>query len=342
MKLLIAITAILLLALPAHADRPSYYAPLNDVWPGYGRDSSSAAPLTPVHEPMAYGLLVSAFVVDGLPDDARRAADWLVSNNDLNGNGVPGWGLPFAWDAFSDGSINPIHTEYGVTTAVAVQGLLDFYESTTEAKYLNAAVAALEAYAAEFRDGDFRYSVAPTDSVPTHNITAMLMGQYARAGRLAARDDFSRLATKSYNRLMSISHSDSTGIWWSYVEGNAKTNDLVHASYIVRGLIDFQAPADVIEKAANYLKRFVRGGVVYDTVESSAYLARSWGIGAALNIACSLGDNVTAASLEQALPPYMDSKGAYLLRPNEGYFAPRLQAHVAWGLSRCNASTIPG
>src|SRR5690606_29961276 len=113
-----------------------------------------------------------------------RAADWLIANIDLNQNGTPGWGLPFPWDAFRDGSVNPAHTEYGITTALAVQGLIDFYEATEEESYLSAAVSALAAYATEFRNGDLRYSVAPSDEAAVHNVTAMLMGQYARASRL--------------------------------------------------------------------------------------------------------------------------------------------------------------
>lgn len=315
---------------------PEYYAPVDLTRPGYGRDSSNAAPTTPVHEPMAYGLFASSLTVDGLATPARSAADWLVENQDLDGDGIPGWGLPFPWDAFNDGSINPAHTVYGITTAIAVQGLLDFYEATGETKYLDVAVSALEAYASErTAEGSFHYSRAKTDRTPVHNVTAMMMGQFARAARLSNKKNLQTVATRSYEYLMALAHDDEDGIWWNYVEGHPKKNDLVHASYMVRGLIDYGASGEIIYKSNLHLSRFVRNNIVYDTIDHDTHKARSWGIGTALQVACTLKEFSLAQQLKLSLPQYL-SGGAYLLYPGMGYYAPRLQGHVAWGLSACS------
>lgn len=319
---------------------PEYYSPVDLDRAGYGRDSSNAAPVTPVHEPMAYGLFVSAFTADQMLVPAKMAADWLVDNQDLDGDGLAGWGLPFEWDAFNDGSINAAHTVYGITTAIAVQGLLDFYEATHDLKYLNTAVSALEAYAPERTHyGSFHYSKAPTDRSPVHNVTAMLMGQYARASRLSNNKSFQEIATDSYSYLMSLAHHDEhIGLWWNYVDGHSKKNDLVHASYMVRGLIDYGAPDEILSKSISHLKRFARKESVYDHVDADEWQARSWGVGAALQVACTLNEMHLAHQLRAVLPRYLKD-GAYHLYPNNGYYAPRLQGHVAWGLSLCEGGS---
>src|SRR5690606_12000299 len=95
---------------------------------------------TPEHvmdHPMAYAFFASAEAhrYSRTQDRASlaragAAAEWLVQNADLDGDGATAWGLPFAWDAFGDGSENPEHNAYTITTAVAVQALLDVYEHT--------------------------------------------------------------------------------------------------------------------------------------------------------------------------------------------------------------------
>lgn len=93
--------------------------------------------------PMAYGLYASAASMLGMVDQAQTAANWLLANPATKNS--MGWGLPFAWDAFGDGTINPSTTVYGVTTALAVRGLLDVYAATKNAAYLRAAANALVA-----------------------------------------------------------------------------------------------------------------------------------------------------------------------------------------------------
>src|SRR5690606_22848440 len=71
------------------------------------------------HHAMAYGIYASAAALLGLTTEARRGASFLVKNH-CTRQGRAGWGLPFAWDAFADGSVNPAETIYGITNAFCV------------------------------------------------------------------------------------------------------------------------------------------------------------------------------------------------------------------------------
>src|SRR5690606_15927433 len=62
---------------------------------------------------MAFALFTS--VGASIPDTKlmHDAASWLLHNSTL-ASGKTGWGLSFAWDAFADGSKNPVDTVYGI------------------------------------------------------------------------------------------------------------------------------------------------------------------------------------------------------------------------------------
>ena len=98
---------------------------------------------------MAFGLLASVGAKIHHERLMRTSADWLVMNGSL-GKGKSGWGLGFSWDAFNDDSINPPETVYGITTAIAVAGLLDAYEVTRDPVYAGTAAAALDYYKSSF------------------------------------------------------------------------------------------------------------------------------------------------------------------------------------------------
>src|ERR1700743_1034684 len=96
-----------------------------------GRGKEKVFP-TIEEQPMTYGLVLSA---ESLPFHAtkveesrrriRKAARWLLDNQDLDRDGKPGWGLPQAWDAFSDGTVDPTNQPFTITTAIVLNGLMD-------------------------------------------------------------------------------------------------------------------------------------------------------------------------------------------------------------------------
>jgi len=79
-----------------------------------------------------YGLVLSAEAISYQckPNEQSKkriceAVSWLLDNSDADKDGVLGWGLPGAWDAFGDGTINPENSQFTITNALVMQGLLD-------------------------------------------------------------------------------------------------------------------------------------------------------------------------------------------------------------------------
>src|SRR5690606_11942402 len=116
-----------------------------------------------------------------------NAGQWLLQHDDENQDGTIGWGVPVAWDAYGDGSVNPKDTEYTISTAIAVDALLswlDFSDTSLHARILNTVEQSLEPYL----DGSMRtpagllpYSLMPSDrKYDTFNPAAYLAGQLQR------------------------------------------------------------------------------------------------------------------------------------------------------------------
>lgn len=78
---------------------------------------------------------------------ATAIADYFVQNDALESDGKIGWGLPYAWDAFGDKTINPANQIYGFQTALVSWALLDMYTATQNSAYLTAAESAMANYA---------------------------------------------------------------------------------------------------------------------------------------------------------------------------------------------------
>ncbi|HEX9038911.1 MAG TPA: hypothetical protein VF808_18155 [Ktedonobacterales bacterium] len=79
-------------------------------------------------------------------NQATVVADYLVQHKDDNGDGLTGWGLPGAWDAFQDGTTNPANTVYAFQTGLVSDSLLDAYMVTHRAVYLSVVEEAMAAY----------------------------------------------------------------------------------------------------------------------------------------------------------------------------------------------------
>ena len=239
--------------------------------PGYGLDTSVKE--QKLHHPMAYALFASAEsqrylkTKDSIAlNNALIATNWLIKNKNLSGSKEVGWGLPFAWDAFRDGSINPPDTTYTITTALVIQALLDVYIATLESPVaikeadirpllLNTAISAAETFTKErFSEANsdelvFWYSVRPEDSYHVLNVSSMLVGQLQRLSRYAPLEKarkFSNLADQGVTYIMKRVQIDRKGnIFWLYAgdywskSSSNRPNDLVHESYVIQGLIDY-------------------------------------------------------------------------------------------------------
>jgi hypothetical protein len=113
-----------------------------------------------VNDAMSRGLFLSA----GIDIDANAAA--------LNETARPmGWGLPFRWDAFRQGTSNSADTCYACTTAIVLSGFLD----SGKADDRHAEIVVRWARQA-WSDGFWWYSEHPRDAIYTPNASALMAG----------------------------------------------------------------------------------------------------------------------------------------------------------------------
>jgi len=125
---------------------------------------------------------------------ARVAGDWLLANADSNGDGVIGWGLPVAWDAYDDGSTNSAHTEYTITTAIVIDALLTWAERDAQAprarirEVVHAAVRPYLDPRVASPSGMAPYSLAAADRrYDTFNPAAYLAGRSSARASTSSR-----------------------------------------------------------------------------------------------------------------------------------------------------------
>src|SRR5262245_40059249 len=96
-----------------HVAEPTLYARLRELLSversGYGATDYPGN--LEEHIPKAYAAVLMAEVnrarMTGgvLSPQGIAAGKWLLDNADLNGDGVVGWGIPIAWDAYGDGTV---------------------------------------------------------------------------------------------------------------------------------------------------------------------------------------------------------------------------------------------
>lgn len=317
--------------------------------PGYGINVSDAKLYD---RPMAYALYVSAAIKMGKISEARIAADWLLQNTAEPTKA--GWGLTEAWDAFGDGSKNPTSTVYGITDAVVVNGLFDIYDATRDIRYLNAAIRTLKEYEAYFEltedGGYFWYSDQPSDRIDTPNVSAMLMGQYARAAHVTSIKSFSTIAQLAHAHFIANHKTIGDAWYWDYALNfrSDSVNDLVHHALIIKGMMDYAhylGESIGIKEALNYLAYFPSGKTInqfpqHAGVSSQLPIrpARAWGIGMLIYIETRARNPINTLQAVRALREYKtDRAGVYGQFPGQVEWLPDMQAYVLYGLAEYQA-----
>ena len=270
------------------------------------------------HYPMAHALIVSAESNRYIHSKDKSAletaiqhADWLVNNKDINEDNIIGWGLPEGWDAFGDGSENPAHTEYTITTALVIQGLLDvvdavdrsgIYNNKKEA-YLKTAQEALNSFIdnsfyTKNPDGTilFWYSSQPQDYYGVINVNAMFVGVLQRISNYPITEDkrsvYRYLADKGVRYLLKGKAEKDDGWYWNYLceplPASFKAhreNDLCHAAYVADGLLMYENCSGHLAteidrtKILNGLGLFVEGDKVLEMFSRPELSPRNWGLG---------------------------------------------------------------
>jgi hypothetical protein len=184
------------------------------------------------------------------PNLAQAAGKWLLEHADENADGVVGWGLPVAWDAYDDGSTNPANTEYTISTAIVIDALLGWAERDASAPHERIARtvhAAIEPYLDAARwspSGLAPYSLTAADRrYDTFNPAAYLAGQIQRASltltdpqRRARYLDAADATMRALLRHRQIAPASGHWYWTYSVQQPGVPNDLPHAGYVIDGI----------------------------------------------------------------------------------------------------------
>lgn len=214
---------------------------------------------SPVDVPKSYAMILLGAEAEArskklgrINDFGVKAGNWLIENSDANNDGIIGWGVPIAWDAYGDGSVNPENTEYSISTAIVVDALLGWVQYVDSDKKLNVLALvdkALKPYLSENMRtpaGLLPYSLLVHDrKYDTFNSAVYLAGQMQRYSNivqdaelkesLAAAADSTMLALLNSKKVF----SESGSWYWNYSIQENNPNDLPHAGYIVEGVLTY-------------------------------------------------------------------------------------------------------
>lgn len=190
--------------------------------------------------------------LNSINDLGTKAGDWLIENSDANNDGIIGWGVPIAWDAYGDGSVNPENTEYSVSTAIVVDALigwLDYVDGEKKAKIIDLIDKSLEPYLSDSMRtpaGLLPYSLLVHDrKYDTFNSAVYLAGQMQRYSEIVKRPEQQVALRSAADATMAAliqnkKISPETGSWyWNYSIQENSPNDLPHAGYVVEGVITY-------------------------------------------------------------------------------------------------------
>ncbi|MEL7548346.1 hypothetical protein AAGV37_00630 [Pseudomonas protegens] len=300
----------------------------------------------PVDVPKSYAMILLGAVEEAreqkrqsVNEFGSKAGKWLINNADANGDGVIGWGVPIAWDAYGDGSVNPENTEYAISTAIVVDALLgwvDYVDDKQKQEILALVERALEPYLpSNMRTpaGLLPYSLLVQDrKYDTFNSAVYLAGQMQRYAEITKRpelrDDLRSAADATMAVL--IQHKKNTpnsGSWyWDYSIQEDSPNDLPHAGYIIEGILTYIANNGRLassfdkDKVFSHLMDFfgadgkVRGWPAFRPRITTP--ARLYDVSIASQLMCRFKDPTSGNLFLGEVERYEASTGGYLKYPN--------------------------
>lgn len=318
-------------------------------------------------QPMTHAVLAVAEARAGIEPArrGRRAARWLVTNRDLDKDRRPGWGLPYAWDAFGDGvgaagDTNPAHHPYTITTAWALEALIAAHVAGWLPRSGRGSVTTLcttvalrwllEATTVHER-AFFWYSPHPADSKFCPNVSSMMAGAL-QAGVAAGlvRDPGGTVRAAIDAAVESIvgvaRYGEEFGPSWDYIVGAdpPRPNDAVHHAYTIWGLeryrecggsrlVPWQAE-DAAASCTAHLSGTQATEWPVGTERTGMSSARLWGVGMCLAVVARWGTASCAAKFAKAAEAYLGPLGPRVrpdAPPSSVY--PRHTVHLLLGLA---------
>lgn len=292
--------------------------------------------------PKGYAMILKAELLAmrevGVSLLARSAGNFLLEHSDERKDGFPGWGVPLAWDPYGDGSTNPAHTKYTISTAIVIDALLDWIERDPTAprnRVLEVVRDAIRPYLAPdilSPSGLLPYSLEAVDRpYDTFNPAGYFAGVMQR---------YSRLETDPHLAIQIQSVADKTvaahlehrqvrpdGSWyWNYSVTEPVPNDLAHAGYIMygmrlyadhegalRGHLDLRA---IEQHLADFVDHDKGTIVAWPTFRSDTNTpARSYDLGMGMFLVCHLKKDDLRHHYVAPLGLYRGMNGEYFKYP---------------------------
>jgi len=321
------------------------YAALPADRPGFGTIDYEGNPKGDI--PKAYAEVLLAELerarhglLTELPSLAAITGSFLLDHADENYDGVIGWGLPVAWDAYGDGSINPANSEYTITTAIVADSLLTWMEQDPDApgdRILETLEKAFSPYLLpdmKSPSGLLPYSLSVGDrAYDTFNPAAYLAGEMQRFSGYAKTEEIRTGLRRAADRTMQVLLDNQKtsplngSLYWNYSITEEVPNDLGHAVYIVQGIAAYVRAGGALgdsfdlDRAFAHLedfdddrnRRISQWPVWREDVQISA---RTYDLGSALALACSFPRFVSfARNAAMAAASYLDANGRYQKHP---------------------------
>lgn len=341
---------------------------LDPLHPGRGQDIFND---TLKDRAMAYALILRAeahrFASTAAPDAQDRVmtcAAWLMANSDLNGDGIPGYGLADPWDAFGDGTTNPAFQEYVITTAMCVEALQDRYDLLNDTTGLAAmrtlVLACVEPFLSDRYDspgGLLTYSRNPNDAQhDVFNSSIHMAGQLQRMASWVEDPVWRNKLTRKADGIISVlvAHQKRTtegALFWTYgLTPDSPPNDLLHASYIVEGIREYRAFGGSVkvdfEAAIANFGAFADPPHWYENSvtdwQEDPYATRLWSLGQLLYTLAREGrSEVIEASLWPQVCQYHLGAGRFKLKRDDDRVLVRHQAHLLLGASYLLFPPVP-
>lgn len=310
---------------------------------------------------MAYALILSAEVQRVFHSNERSpwldaSAKWLIGNLDLDRDGIHGFGLADEWDAFQDGSTNPAHHEYTITTALVVKALLDLHaidiDTLRRANTLEAVENCLRPYLDAEHDSPLgipAYSLSSADrNYDVFNPAVFLAGQMQRFGSLPETDRAGLWRKRAQHIIHTVvdhaKHDPQGNIHWNYgvQQPLQRPNDLVHACYMIEGFRAFRDHGGKIplewDRITGHLHSFNDDGEwnEYPLIDRKykGYGPRLWALGILLHtLAMENFDQEQQEEFFGQLKKYHKGAGEFKLKPDDERTLVRHEAHLLFGLA---------
>lgn len=331
------------------------YTSLLDMFPKDKQGNSfepSLKPSGPFEQPMTYGLILSAESVRyrknpnvESEERVKNAVRWLIENSDEDEDGIPGWGLPQEWDAFSDGTINPKNHPYSITTSIVMEGLIDSllidnFWRPSEEKEIKELIREVtlfwlnNVYVGDDKSEYIGYSPEGTDMKNCPNVSGMFLSNLVKMinhGDIfdKCEEEFVVKRTHSIaNMLINKANLEDGLPYWKYVEyGNneyiqTSPNDLVHHVYVLWGIEEYRMyfqNAKIpfsLEDSIESVNKFIKDRKIYSYPQNKIYIGEQeyfntrpsnlWGAGMMLSFYSKYNENTSKDVLQIISDEYGD------------------------------------